>query len=831
MALNLKNIKAKKKETLVVDPIEIFQGSSVSDPSINDLWLAQGDALREWHKHRDSSDVGVVLNTGAGKTLVGLLIAKSLVNETRGRVLYACGSIQLVEQTVNKAKGYGLPVTSYYQRKYSNDLFQRGEAPCITTYQALLNGHSVFYRDAIDAVIFDDAHAAEHLLRDHFSLHIDKSARPDLFLTIHALFKAYHQQVGMEASYEELISGDSSRLFFVPPFELHRQSQELLRILVAAKFNDDPNATFAWAHLKDHVDLCCVLINKNTITITPPYVPTTSLPYFNAGVRRVYLSATLSAPDAFIRTYGRKPDEIIAPTTSAGECERLILFPSRLENGEEDIEITKTLLAGKKTLAMVPTYARAHRWDDFAVPPEKNSVAAQVEAFKTQPGSPKLLLAARYDGMDLPGDTCRIMIIDDLPMGVGPLERFLWEYLDLSSTFRSTIASRVVQSLGRISRGMSDHGVVLITGNRLVDWLLTPRNMELLPPFLQKQIELGFAVSDQSEFLEDYSSVIEQSLSRDEEWLETYKSFMDEAEYYEADEKKAELAFEIASSEASFAEHMWARDYESAAKSLSATLEKAFSFSDSTGAWHSLWLGRAQQLMGDSAAATEMFVRAHSVNRNIPPVPTKIDIEGKGEHSHQTVEVSMQLSLEADGTGTLPKKLHTDLTALDGNGSSGQTEESLRALGQYLGLEATRPDKEFSTGPDVLWHSPSLPALCIEVKTNKKVDSLYKKDEVGQLNDHVQWVLDNTDADEIIPVFVGPINAATDTTNPPDHLLVTSLDQFHGLAEMLKAALADIVGNSLPLTLRNTIDGIFLERGLDWPNCLKHIQFHSLKNL
>jgi len=831
MALDLKKIKARKKETLLVDPIEIFQGSSVSDPLINDLWLAQGDALRDWHKNRDKSDVGVVLNTGAGKTLVGLLIAKSLVNETRGRVLYACSSIQLVEQTVSKAKGYGLPVTSYYQSNYSNELFKRGEAPCITTYQALLNGRSVFFRDSVDAVIFDDAHAADHLLRDHFSLRIDKFARANLFSNILALFKGYHQQIGMEISYEELITGNSSRIIFIPPFEIHRQYQELSRILVDANLRNDPNATFAWEHLKDHIDLCCILITNEAVTITPPYVPTATLSYFTKNVRRVYLSATLSAPDAFTRTYGKKPDIIIAPTTSAGECERLILFPSRLESGDEDVEITKKLLVKKKTLAIVPTYARANKWSDFAVPPAKKEVSARVETFKALAGSPKLLLAARYDGMDLPGDTCRIMIIDDLPMGVGPLERFLWEFLDLSNTFRSTIASRIVQSFGRISRGMSDHGVVFITGNRLVDWLLTPRNSELLPPFLQKQLELGFQISDQSETLTDLSTVLEQSLLRDGNWLEAYKSFMDDADYYEADEEKSELSFDLASSETDFARYMWERDYVNAAKSLSSTLEKAFSFSASTGAWHSLWLGRAYQLMGDNEGANEMFIKAHSVNRNIPPVPTKIDIKGKVEHSIQTVEVSRQLSLEADGTGTLPKKIHIDLTALDGTGSSGQTEESLRALGQYLGLKATRPDKEFGTGPDVLWHNPGLPALCIEVKTNKKVDSLYKKDEVGQLNDHVQWVIDNTDAQEIIPVFVGPVNAATAAANPPSSLLVTSLDQFHGLAEMLKAALGDTVMNSLPLTLRNTIEDIFQERGLDWPNCLGNIQLHVLKDL
>ena len=60
-----------------VDPVDIFRSSSVTDQNVNDLWLGQGDALREWHQERHLEDIGVVLNTGAGKTLVGLLIAQS----------------------------------------------------------------------------------------------------------------------------------------------------------------------------------------------------------------------------------------------------------------------------------------------------------------------------------------------------------------------------------------------------------------------------------------------------------------------------------------------------------------------------------------------------------------------------------------------------------------------------------------------------------------------------------------------------------------------------------------------------------------------------------
>ena len=31
-----------------------------------------------------------------------------------------------------------------------------------------------------------------------------------------------------------------------------------------------------------------------------------------------------------------------------------------------------------------------------------------------------LVVPARYDGVDLPGDSCRVLVIDDLPTGMTP---------------------------------------------------------------------------------------------------------------------------------------------------------------------------------------------------------------------------------------------------------------------------------------------------------------------------------------------------------------------------------------------------------------------------
>jgi tetratricopeptide (TPR) repeat protein len=828
--MDFSNISVKKREQLPIDPIEIFHKAKISDPNINDLWLAQGDALREWHASRNIPDIGVVLNTGAGKTLVGLLIAQSLVNETHSQVLYACSSIQLVEQTAEKAIGYGLGVTTYFGGNFSNDLFLQGKAPCITTYQALFNGRSIFFRKEISAVIFDDAHAAEHLLRDHFSLQISRSNFPAQFSEIVELFRSYHRDIGKGLSYGELSDSISGTLFFIPPFVVQTHIHELQRILGAAGLAAGTNTMFAWEHLKDHIDVCCLLISSSSITITPPVVPVQTLPYFEKKTRRVFLSATLGASDAFARTFGKSPDLVISPATTAGECERMILMPSRLDSCVDDVELSKRLLAHRKSLIMVPTYARAEKWAGFANPPDKAHVTEAVNEFKANTASVKLLLAARYDGVDLPGDTCRIMVIDDLPMGVGPLERYLWEYLNLSNTFRTSIASRIVQSFGRISRGMSDHGVVVLTGDRLVQWILVPRNAAILPPFLQKQISLGYEVSEKAQTEADFSAAIDKMLNRDEGWCDAYADFLSNAEAEKNSDDNSVLT-KLANNEAHYAVHMWNRDYENAIKCLRGSLDDAFNVSASTGAWHSLWLGYAYSLSGDNDSAEELYRRSHSAQRNIPPLPPMVNARDTQVFPSQVIEAAQLFIKRADSALGTPRNMETGLAHLDGSGSSGQTEEGLRVLGELLGMTSTRPDKEFGTGPDVLWLVEGLPALCIEVKTNKEPDSNYQKKEVGQLSDHIQWVKDNTTATEIIPVFVGPLRPATSTANPPNEYLVIGLEQFQQLGTRLTAALNDIACSALPLTLQVTVDEIFRERDLLWPKCFQNLESHILNEL
>ena len=84
-----------------LDPIDIFKRSPNVGNAPNDLWEGQAQALKKWHLARDEKDSLIVLNTGAGKSIVGALIAQSLTNEDIGPVVFACSTIDLVRQMMS----------------------------------------------------------------------------------------------------------------------------------------------------------------------------------------------------------------------------------------------------------------------------------------------------------------------------------------------------------------------------------------------------------------------------------------------------------------------------------------------------------------------------------------------------------------------------------------------------------------------------------------------------------------------------------------------------------------------------------------------------------
>ena len=306
-----------------------------------DLWRGQADALRQWHtKLREASDVLMTLNTGAGKTVVGALIAQSLVNEGLEHVVYACGTIDLVRQTEREALRLGLSPTLRIQQQLSDDRFEVGKSFCITTYMSLYNPFSRF-RTSLrpSAIIFDDAHTSEGYLRDAFTITIDRQKNEDIFLDITRILAPSFRQIGRLETFNDVMNhGPSREILLVPPFSVHESADALATVLRKLRSDQARKEEFAfrWGSLADHVQHCAVTVSNRTVEFTPPFLPITTLPYFTDEVRRVYLSATINYKSDLVRCCGREiPDpNIIAPKNDAGEGERLVMFSRYLENGD-----------------------------------------------------------------------------------------------------------------------------------------------------------------------------------------------------------------------------------------------------------------------------------------------------------------------------------------------------------------------------------------------------------------------------------------------------------------------------------------------------------------
>ena len=166
MTFNFNSLSRPKGNIAPIDPFEIFAKTSNLKGAPNDLWKGQAEALRSWHSNRTASDNIILLNTGAGKSIVGVLMAQSLVNEEIGPIVFACSTIDLVEQTARECDRLGLPYTKRAAGEFSNDLLETSKAFCITTYQALFISTSTFNKEKTpSAVIFDDAHVGERVIR------------------------------------------------------------------------------------------------------------------------------------------------------------------------------------------------------------------------------------------------------------------------------------------------------------------------------------------------------------------------------------------------------------------------------------------------------------------------------------------------------------------------------------------------------------------------------------------------------------------------------------------------------------------------------------------
>ncbi|MFV0408373.1 MAG: DEAD/DEAH box helicase family protein [Paracoccus sp. (in: a-proteobacteria)] len=786
------------------DPIRIFESLPSLDGAPNDLWRGQAEALRRWDEARDKSDVVVSLTTGAGKTVVGLLIAQSLVNEGLRNVVYLCSTNDLVTQTSDEANKIGIEHTTRIAGRWSNDLFETEKGFCITNYHALFNGHSLIARrHRPEAIIFDDAHVAESVMRGAFTLTITLKDHPDLYRSISSLFADHFVDLSIRRRYEQAAGYGSGEMVMAAPRGMIERAARLSQVL-AEHIDRQSNLSFAYAHLADHLAACTLVISDGIIEIAPPFVPALTLRGFQSDVRRVYLSATLQSQVEFVRAFGRKPSIVIEPENDAGNGERLIL-DGRSVDGGFGPNFVRTLTKTRKAVVAVPSYGRAERWSKLAQPPRPESFTNELNGFRVATNG-TFILVSRADGIDLPADTCRVMVMEGVPTGASLLERMQYERLEMQAAQDRRIAGRITQLFGRINRGRNDYGVFFIEGKELAVWLARDRSVALLPPLLRKQVVVGRNVQEDmgikgpTEALE----ITEAVLNRDTGWVDFYREEVRGAELDEDAVTRAEededALVKSALAEALYAQAMWEGDFPRARRALEDVAVLTETVDTRLSGWHEVCIAATHDAENDEVAANDHYAAAR---RRLPDylklpqrAPTLQNI-GRDTKSEPFVEYIGSLTEPSEAAAYEKKmqKVREELSWID-TGSPRQAEAGVRLLGELLGFRATRPDNDdVGTGPDVAWEATqSNEIVGFELKTGKVVETAsYKKSDIGQGHDHIQWLADNYHGHQILGLlYVGPDGPVEAKANPSDSMRLCTIDQMAALRDRWLALVADV---------------------------------------
>ncbi|ANX13323.1 hypothetical protein ABE41_015045 [Fictibacillus arsenicus] len=832
--------KFKKKEEVPRDthPIKIYDGLTRSG-GLNDLWRGQYLALEEWHELRANENLVVGLNTGGGKTVIGLLQGQALVNETQGRVFYLCGSIQLIKQTADAAKSLGLKVATYYNRKFENEReFNMGEVLCITTYQALFNGFSRFAKDDISGLIFDDSHVASHIIRDHYTLSLSENEFPETYSTLINTVKGYYSNVHSSQLFEQVVvHKNDPTILFIPMFVWKDAYKKLAQVMVEEGVPTGHSTKYSWEYLRDHLDLCSVFLTSHSIEVTPFLPPVHLLKFMGGNTRKIFLSATVQDNIDFIRSFGFLPGEKIAPKTRAGESERLIVTP--YVNKEVSEKLFDHLLEYSKTnkvLVISNSERRARRWRSHEMTFTSDDFAQRVSEFKSA-SSGLLVAPARFEGMDFPNDTCRTLVIDGLPSGTGLLEKLMWNSLGEVKSLQGTIASRVVQSLGRISRGNDDYGIVYLLGNDLADWITRKNNRNRLSSYISAQLELGERMTENLSSIEELKELESSILERNPSWAELHQeeiknaSVTSEIESIEVAPEKDETE-KLPIAEVNFIRHLWNRDYVKAARKLEQHLDELFKHDKGLAAWHSHWIGYCYLKAGDEITAEKYFKRASKSFRILgamPEVGEKTVVSPLiPDNETQAARILKVLAERGEINYGSFSQMDDRISALSQvtNVSTNVYEEALKWLGNYLGFQSTRPDQEsgIGRGPDNFWLSSEV-AIMIESKSEKGGVAPYSKKEVGQSHNHIEWIREDYPDIKVNSklMIAGPDVEAAPAASPTEEMNVWLPEEIYKLSDRIRKLIRDTWKESTPATLYSELEKNLIEANLTHTDILNSL--------
>jgi Rad3-related DNA helicase len=262
---------------------------------------------------------------------------------------------------------------------------------------------------------------------------------------------------------------------------------------------------YVWPLLKDVLRDCTCIVSGPQLEIAPHLPPLHLFGSFSNASHRVFMSATVTNDAFLIKGLGLTPDIVTKPLMYKDEKwsgEKMILVPSlihpSLDREKMINEFAKPVPKRRYgAVVLAPSFAKAEDWKrQGATVADKNSIHQEIERLKAGNGTVTLAIANRYDGIDLPDDACRLLIMDSLPYSENLVDRWTENCRPGSDVVLTRIARTVEQGLGRAVRGERDYCVVMLTGPDLVNAARTKKMQSFFSPQTRAQIDIGLDIAE-----------------------------------------------------------------------------------------------------------------------------------------------------------------------------------------------------------------------------------------------------------------------------------------------------------------------------------------------
>jgi hypothetical protein len=754
---------SKSREPKPESPAQLFRDLPKDSSTIKFLWGHQENLLDKYHQALlDKEDVAVELPTGSGKTLVGMLMGEYRRRAFGERVVFLCPNKQLCCQVEAQAKKYGIATSLLIgpQKDYESIAFskyQQGKAIAISTYSGLFNTNPRICDP--QAIICDDAHAADSFVASMWTFRVERENYDDFFMRLYfALRPSVPRWLAHCIESYDGNPHDRGDLDLATTI-LATDCLDAVQAVVKDAMPDADGLKYPWSLVGEHLESCLILCAPHIIEIRPVIPPTMMHLPFAGASQRIYMSATLGEDGGIERSFGvGKIERLPMPKgwDKKGTGRRLVLFPMLSGRSQPTEILQEVIQQSERSLVLVPSEALRSKFIQY-LPSSftilgPQDVEKDMRAF-TQKEKAILLLANRYDGIDLPGTDCRMLVIVGRPTGATLLERYFMDKLGATSVLRDRLRTRITQAMGRCTRDEGDFSVVVLMGDDLLDWSSTTANVTGMHPELQG--EMGFGLENSANRSKD--EVVELCrafLARSDEWQDAEQDI--QARRNAAQRQKDEITDVLARSvplEIDHCKASWSGRHEEAynyAVKVTEELEGGSNLLPYRSFWYhqaavSAFLAFRQS--GNESfkqAALDLLGRASATSHGVRWLP---EVQGKlGGKPPSTAVLpeqdwflALKRLLENMGRiGTKCTKVIAENRSLIQANESTAFEQGLEMLGRLLGADVKRFTQKGE--PDGFWRFGDWHAFVFEAKTDEGKQGGISLSTIRQAATHEQAV-------------------------------------------------------------------------------------------